>query len=78
MGEEHARYDSLDHLQVLHSLYLHMAAGVALYEPAYDDRGEPVNYHILDANPQFLRCIGTEGKDIAGRLATELLQVCPT
>jgi PAS domain S-box-containing protein len=72
MGEDHTRPGSIDRLQVFHSLYLHMAEGVALYELVCDDEGEPINYRVLDANPQFRRYIGGEAERIVGKLATEL------
>ncbi|MBN2575839.1 MAG: PAS domain S-box protein [Deltaproteobacteria bacterium] len=63
---------SLDRQQVFRSLYLHMVEAVALSELVCDETGQPVNYRILDANPQFRRCFAGEDRAIAGRLATEV------
>jgi len=39
--------------QLFRSLYQHMGKGVALHEVILDETGEPINYRILDVNPQY-------------------------
>ncbi len=55
MDEEGKSQGKFDGREVFRSLYLHMLEGVALHELICDADGKPVNYRILDANPQFAR-----------------------
>jgi two-component system cell cycle sensor histidine kinase/response regulator CckA len=75
MAEAGKQPANLDRQHAFRSLYLHMLEAVALHELVCDGAGHPVNYRILDANPQFRRYFGSEGQPIAGRLATELFGV---
>ena len=72
MVEAGKQNGNLDRQQVLRSLYLHMVEAVALNEIVCDPAGNPVNYRILDANPEFRRYFGGEGQPVVGKLATEL------
>ena len=72
MVEEVKPQRNLDRQQVFRSLYLHMVEAVALHELVCDDSGHPVNYRILDANPQFRRYFGTENRTFVGKMATEV------
>jgi PAS domain S-box-containing protein len=72
MVEEGKENSSVDRQQVFRSLYLHMVEGVALNGLVVDDAGTPINYRILDANPQFRRYVGVEGDHVVGKLATEV------
>jgi len=72
MVEDGKQHGSLDRQQVFRSLYLHMVEAVALYELVCDQGGQPVNYRILDANPQFRRYFGIESQVLVGKLATEV------
>jgi hypothetical protein len=40
------------------SVFMHMAEGVTLNEITFDAKGQPVNYRILDVNPQFEQVTG--------------------
>ncbi len=54
-----------------HSLFSNMAEGVALHELVFDDSGRPVNYRLVDVNPQFERILNVRRADILGKLGTE-------
>jgi PAS domain S-box-containing protein len=53
------------------SLFSNMAEGVALHELVPDERGQPINYRIVDVNPSYERILGIRREDIIGKLATE-------
>ena len=53
------------------SLYEHMSEGVALHEVVLDENGRPVNYRILDVNPQYESFTGLAPDRVIGKLATE-------
>ena len=74
MGEDGKLKGDLDRQHLFRSLYLHMVEAVALHELVCDEKGNPVNYRILDANPQFRRYFGIESQAVAGRLATDVFQ----
>jgi PAS domain S-box-containing protein len=75
MVEDGKQHRNLDRQDVFRSLYLHMVEAVALHELVCDESGNPINYRILDANPQFRRYFGLESQVIIGKLATELFGV---
>jgi PAS domain S-box-containing protein len=75
MVEDGKQQGNLDRQDVFRSLYLHMVEAVALHELVCDESGNPINYRILDANPQFRRYFGLESQVIIGKLATELFGV---
>ena len=54
------------------ALFEHMQEGVALHELVCDEVGKPVNYRILDVNPQFEKHTGIRRASATGRLATEV------
>jgi PAS domain S-box-containing protein len=64
--------DKFDGREVFRSLYLHMHEGVALYELVCDMDGAPINYRVLDVNPQFDQYVGFVNSDAVGKLATEI------
>ncbi len=68
-GKAAGRFDGRE---VFRSLYLHMVEGVALHELVCDNSGNPIDYRVLDANPQFDRTIGIGGVETVGKLATEI------
>lgn len=53
------------------SLFNAMTEGVALHELVYNDDGTPVNYVILDVNPQFETILGIKRASVVSKLATE-------
>jgi PAS domain S-box-containing protein len=57
-----------------HSLFEHMAEGVALHEVVYDAQGQATDYRLLDVNPQFAVITGIPREQARGRLATEVYQ----
>jgi PAS domain S-box-containing protein len=75
MVEDGNSNGSLERQQVYRSLYLHMVEAVAVNQLVCDDAGHPVNYRVLDANPQFRRYFRIEGRSVAGQLATEVFGV---
>lgn len=53
------------------SLYNNMSEGVALHELIRDQAGRPVNYRIIETNPQYERILGIRQADILGRTADQ-------
>lgn len=53
------------------SLFNNMTEGVALHEIIFKE-GQPVNYRLLDINPQYEKTIHLERQNVIGRLATEV------
>jgi PAS domain-containing protein len=49
-----------------------MSEGVALHELVKDKNNHPVNYRVIDANPQFEKILGINRLEILGKLATEV------
>jgi len=54
------------------SLYDNMTEGVALHQLVRNERGEPIDYVILDANPAFSTHTGLKLDEVIGRNATEV------
>jgi two-component system, cell cycle sensor histidine kinase and response regulator CckA len=59
------------------SVFMHMAEGVALHEIIFDGAGQPVNYRILDVNPQYERFTGLRPEQVIGKLANEIYGSSP-
>ena len=55
------------------SLFENMISGFALHRIDVDDKGEPVNYVFLEANPAFERLTGLMRADIVGKKVTYVL-----
>ncbi|MGE5405227.1 MAG: PAS domain S-box protein [Candidatus Saccharibacteria bacterium] len=55
----------------LKSLFSNMAEGVALHELVFDENDHPVNYRVIDVNPQYERILGLRYEDVVNKLATE-------
>ncbi len=53
------------------SLFDHMLEGVALNRLIYDDKGRPVDYEILNVNPQFEAIINIQREHLIKKTATE-------
>ncbi|MBE0618081.1 MAG: PAS domain S-box protein, partial [Proteobacteria bacterium] len=53
-------------------LFEGMLEGMAVHEILTDLQGEPVDYRILDANPEFERLIGKEASQVVGKTLREL------
>jgi two-component system, cell cycle sensor histidine kinase and response regulator CckA len=51
-------------------LFEHIQEGVALHEVVCDSQGEPVDYRIIDINPQYEKHTGLARRDVAGKLAS--------
>lgn len=64
-------HEALDTGQLFRSLYRHMGEGVALHKLVLDGEGRPVNYRILDVNPQYEGFTGLAPEAVIGKLATE-------
>lgn len=54
------------------SLFSNMGEGVALHELVSNDAGAPVNYRLVECNPQFERILSMKRENVLGRLATEV------
>jgi PAS domain S-box-containing protein len=55
-----------------HSLFENMGEGVALHQLIHDEKGNPVNYTLLDVNNQFLSIMKLRKEDVINRLATDI------
>ncbi|MHC1728148.1 MAG: cache domain-containing protein [Syntrophobacteraceae bacterium] len=53
------------------SLFSNMAEGVALHDLILDKAGKPIDYRIVDINPQYERLLGLERTQVVGKLAGE-------
>jgi|GEM_PF-393608 len=54
-----------------HSLFDNLAEGVVLHELVLDESGRPIDFQIVDINPQYERWMGVKKEDIIGKLATQ-------
>jgi two-component system, cell cycle sensor histidine kinase and response regulator CckA len=52
------------------ALFEHMHEGVALHEVTCDADGRPIDYRILDINPQYEQHTGLRRADVVGKLAS--------
>jgi PAS domain S-box-containing protein len=59
------------------SLFEAMTEGVALHEMVHDERGNAVDYRVLDVNPAFYKQAGIRRQDAVGRTASELYGTSP-
>jgi PAS domain S-box-containing protein len=57
----------------LESVFTSMVEGFALHEIICDDKGQPVDYCFLDANPAFERLTGLKANEIVGKRVMEML-----
>jgi PAS domain S-box-containing protein len=71
MADEHRGPDKFDRVVAFRSLFHHMIEAVALHELVVDDDGKPIDYRILDVNPEYQRCFGLTRERVVGKLATE-------
>lgn len=55
----------------LRSLFNSMTEGVALHQLVMDERGQAVNYRIVDVNPKFEEILGLKKVQVIGKPATE-------
>ena len=69
--EERAAQKSIeDNSRRFLSLFTNMNEGVALHELVYDSSNHPVNYRIIEFNPQFEKILGINRPEVLGKLAT--------
>jgi PAS domain S-box-containing protein len=54
------------------NLFENMNEGVALHKILRDEKGEEVDYVLLDANPCFERLTGMDLEDVKGKLGSEI------
>ena len=54
------------------SLYTAINEGLALHEIIYDEKGEAVDYEILDVNPAYEQILKVKKEDVIGKLASEI------
>jgi two-component system, cell cycle sensor histidine kinase and response regulator CckA len=59
------------------ALFQHMPEGVALHELVYGSKGEPIDYRVLDVNPQFEKHMGIRRSDVVGKLGSAALGAWP-
>ena len=53
-------------------LFTETNEGVALHELIYDDEGNPVDYRVLEVNPNFESIIGLAKEEVQGKKASEV------
>ncbi|WP_321505439.1 PAS domain S-box protein [uncultured Methanoregula sp.] len=58
-----------------HNLYRNMIEGVALHHLVYDDKGNPVDYIIIETNPAFEKHLGISRENVIGRTSREAYSV---
>ena len=56
------------------ALYEGMIEGVCHHEIIYNDKGDAVDYRIIDTNPKYEKILHLKKKDIIGKPATEVYQ----
>jgi len=66
---EHALWESENRFR---KLFEHMNEMVALYELVLDDKGETIDYRILDINASFQRLFNLRRADVVGKLISGL------
>ena len=54
-------------------LFENMTAGFALHEMLWDDKGNPVDYIFIEANPAYEKLTGIKIADITGKRVKELI-----
>jgi len=54
-----------------HSLFDNLAEGVAWHELLHDKSGRPIDFRIVDVNPQYEKWMGVEKNDIIGKSAIQ-------
>jgi PAS domain S-box-containing protein len=54
------------------TLFEHMQEGVALHELVFDTNGRPIDYRILDVNPQYEKHTGLRRDAVAGQLGSSV------
>ena len=64
----------IDNEEKLNTLFEAMTEMVVLHEVVLDDKGEPVDYKIIDCNKTFTEVTGLKKEATIGKLATELYQ----
>lgn len=58
--------------EIYHTLFESMCEGFELCEMIWDDRGQPIDFIILNANPAHENITGLRREQIMGRRATEI------
>ncbi|QQS35439.1 MAG: PAS domain S-box protein [Ignavibacteriales bacterium] len=58
-----------------HSLFTNMAEGAALHHLIVDANDMPVNYVLVDINPEYEKIVGLKREQVTGRLATEVYNI---
>gem|GEM_PF-731178 len=53
-------------------LFTHMAEGSALHQIIYDEKNVPVDYRILEVNPEYEKILGLSAVDIVGKTGREV------
>ncbi|MFC2121116.1 PAS domain S-box protein [Bacteroidota bacterium] len=57
-----------------HSLFSSMTEGVYLHEIIYNQKGEAIDYRIIETNPASEKHLNIKPEDAIGKLATELFE----
>lgn len=53
-------------------LFVHSNDGICLHELVYDNNGNPIDYKIIDVNPQYEHILSLNKEDVIGKLATAI------
>jgi PAS domain S-box-containing protein len=57
------------------ALFTDMAEGACLHRMIYDEKGTPINYEILDVNPQYEQLLNLKRETVVHRLSGEVYNV---
>ena len=61
----------------LRAIFSTMSEGVSLNEIVYDDKGDMIDYRIIEVNEAFYATADYRGRPVIGRLATDLYGMSP-
>jgi PAS domain S-box-containing protein len=61
-------------LEKFHAVFGSMVEGCALHEVILNEKGEAINYRLIDVNPAYERILGLSAAEIRGKLGTEVYQ----
>jgi len=57
------------------SFFNNLAAGVVIHELAVDENGRPIDFSIVDINPQYERWMNVKKEDVVGKRVTQAFNI---
>ncbi|MFX1426864.1 MAG: PAS domain S-box protein, partial [Promethearchaeota archaeon] len=61
--------------KMYYSLFNNSTSGIAYHKILYDSNGKPINYVIVDVNPQYENILPVKKEDVLNKTATEAYEV---